>query len=334
MKDLIVIGAYCPDTERQTMLNNCIESLQNIRNDFDILISSHTIIPENITKKVDFTFYDSNNDLLTDLEYLNQPWFSPYDGSVIFTTYIGNVTSTYLSVYRVLISSLGIAKTYKYSKVHYIEYDSVINDHSDLYDNSKLLDQYDSVLIKKEPRQYEDNLYWGQGFFISIKLDRLNKLFLEFDREKLLDILSNSTAKTNEKITEEILSKDGNTIYFKDYDKVVSKNNHYKLSNITEKESLSNWVIPFYNPKDDKMYVLSWNDRYDEPITSIFIINDERLISMKNIQKFNWEIKEVGSISELKSITIIVNDKLKNKIEFDSNFNEKFKRTNYILHKN
>lgn len=334
MKDLIVIGAYCPDTERQTMLNNCIESLQNIRNDFDILISSHTIIPENITKKVDFTFYDSNNDLLTDLEYLNQPWFSPYDGGVIFTTYIGNVTSTYLSVYRVLISSLGIAKTYKYNKVHYIEYDSVINDHSDLYDNSKLLDQYDSVLIKKEPRQYEDNLYWGQGFFISIKLDRLNKLFLEFDREKLLDILLNSTAKTNEKITEEILSKDGNTIYFKDYENVISKNNHYKLSNITEKESLSNWVIPFYNPKDDKIYVLSWNDRYDEPITSNFIINDERLISMKNIQKFNWEIKKVGNIGELKSMTIIVNDKLKNKIEFNSNFNEKFKRTNYILHKN
>lgn len=333
MKDLIIIGAYCPDTERQVMLEKCVDSLQNVRNDFDILISSHTIIPENISKKVNFTFYDSNNDLLTDLKYLNQPWFSPYEGSVIFTTYIGNATSTYLSVYRVLVSGLGIAKTYNYNKVHYLEYDSVINDYSDLYENSILLDNYDSVLVKKEARQYEDNLYWGQGFFMSIKVKTLNKLFLEFDREKLLDILLKSNAKTNEKITEEILSKKGNTIYFKDYDLVVNKDNQYKLSNLTEKESLSNWVIPFYNPIDDKVYVASWNDRYDDPMNVIFIIDDERLITMKNIQKFNWEIKEVGKIGDLQSITIIVNGKQKNRIEFDWFFNESFKQTNYILHK-
>jgi hypothetical protein len=38
MKSLIVIGAYCPDTERKQLLENCINSLQPIRKDFDILI--------------------------------------------------------------------------------------------------------------------------------------------------------------------------------------------------------------------------------------------------------------------------------------------------------
>jgi len=29
MKDLIIIGAYCPDDERERLLNDCISSLIN-----------------------------------------------------------------------------------------------------------------------------------------------------------------------------------------------------------------------------------------------------------------------------------------------------------------
>lgn len=330
MKDLIIIGAYCPDNERQEILYNCVNSLQKLRKDFDILITSHTIIPEHIIKKTDYIFYDSNNDILTDLEYLNQPWFSPHGGAVIFSTYIGNGTSTYLSVYRILISSLGIAKTYQYKKVHYIEYDSIINDYTDIYENSKLLDEYDSVLIKKTPKQYEDNLYWGQGFFISIKLETLDKLFLEFNREDLLKILKDSDAKTNEKITQEILSKNGNKIYFKDYDKVVEKNNFYKLSNQTEKESMSNWVVPYYNPNDDKIYAVVWNDRYETPMSGIFLINDQDVISINDVKKFEWKISEIGKINNIKTIVVIFNGVLKNRIELNESTIEKFKKTNYI----
>jgi hypothetical protein len=38
MKDLILIGAYCPDDERETLLSNLVNQLQEIRNNFDILI--------------------------------------------------------------------------------------------------------------------------------------------------------------------------------------------------------------------------------------------------------------------------------------------------------
>jgi hypothetical protein len=61
MKDLIVIGAYCPDKEREDMLNKCVDSLLPLKDDFDFLITSHTIIPEYIAKKVDFTFFDKKS---------------------------------------------------------------------------------------------------------------------------------------------------------------------------------------------------------------------------------------------------------------------------------
>ena len=198
MKDLILIGAYCPDYEREKLLNDCVDSLQRCRNDYDILISSHTEIPKYISQKVDYTFYDKNNDLITDLKYLNQPWFSPMDGMTILSTYIGK-HSTYLAVYRLLIFGLGFAKMFKYKKVHYIEYDTVMNDLSELYDNSKLLDEYDNVVIQKEQRDYELNLAWPMGNFMSFKVDKIDEIFTTYDKEKLLDILFKSDGKPMKK---------------------------------------------------------------------------------------------------------------------------------------
>ena len=59
MKDLILIGSYCPDYQRENYLNKLVDQLQYIKNDVDILICSHTPIPEYITEKVDFVFYKS-----------------------------------------------------------------------------------------------------------------------------------------------------------------------------------------------------------------------------------------------------------------------------------
>jgi len=97
MKDLILIGAHCPDDEREKLLNKCIDSLLSCKDEYDILICSHTEIPSYITKKVDYVFYDKNNDLIYDLNYLNQPWFSPFLGNKIYSTFITGY-STYLAV--------------------------------------------------------------------------------------------------------------------------------------------------------------------------------------------------------------------------------------------
>jgi len=331
MKELILIGAYCPDEEREKLLNQCVDSFQKCKNQYDILICSHTEIPSYITKKVDYTFYDKHNDLITDLKYLNQPWFSPFNGMTILSTYIGQ-NSTYLAVYRLVTAGLGFAKMFKYQKVHYVEYDTVMNDLSELYDNSKLLDEYDNVVIQKEQKNYEENIAWPIGNFMSFKVDSINELLTSYDKKKLLDILFNSDAKTNEKITNDIMRMNGNTMYIKNYEQVKLKDIKFALSNNTSKETMNYWTVPFYNTKEDKVSVIVWNNKDEEPINVNFIINDERMITFKDVNKFEWKIGEIGDIDDIDSIITLVNGNKKNEIKFDKNLREIFKKTNYTIY--
>ena len=64
MKDLILVGAHCPDNERKKILFDCVNSLQNLRNKFDILVCSHTYIPEYIVDRIDYFFLDNENNLI------------------------------------------------------------------------------------------------------------------------------------------------------------------------------------------------------------------------------------------------------------------------------
>lgn len=328
MKELILVGAHCPDDERQKLLDGCINSIQKCRNEYDILICSHTEIPSYISKKVDYVFYDKNNDLITDLKYLNQPWFSPVEGMTILSTYIGQ-NSTYLAVYRLVTAGLGFAKIFNYKKVHYIEYDTIMNDLSELYDNSELLDRYDSVVIQKEQRNYEENLAWPIGNFISFKVESINELLTSYNKEKLLEILANSPSKTNEKITNDIMKMNGNKIYIKDYDKVNFKDIEFALSNNTSKEKMSYWAVPFYNVKEDKVCAIVWNNKDEEPINVNFIINNEKMITFNEVKKFEWRIEDIGKIDDIKSILILVNDNLKTNIKLNEENRELFKKTNY-----
>lgn len=331
MKELILIGAHCPDDEREKLLDECVNVLQRCRNQYDILICGHTEIPSYISKKVDYVFYDKNNDLITDLKYLNQPWFSPVDGMTIMSTYISKY-STYLAVYRLLIFGLGFAKMFKYKKVHYVEYDTIMNDLSELYDNSNLLDKYDNVVIQKEQRNYEVNIAWPMGNFMSFKVDKIDEIFTTYDKEKLLDILIESNAKTNEKITNDIMKLNGNSIYIKDYDFIKNKDILFSLSDKTSKEEGSYWTVPFYHTKEDKVYVIVWNSKDEEPINTTFIINNDRMITLNNVNKFGWKMADIGNIDDINSILILVNNKIKTNITLNEENKEWFKKTNYSQH--
>jgi hypothetical protein len=331
MKDLIIIGAYCPDDERKDLLNKCINSLQPCRDKYDILISSHTEIPTHILKNVDYVFYDKNNDLITDIKYINQPWFSPMEDMVILSTYIGEY-STYLAVYRLLIFGLGFAKMFKYEKAHYIEYDTIMNDLSELYDNSNLLVKYDNVVIQKEQRNFEDNIEWPMGNFMSFKVESINDLFTKYDKEKLLDILLNSRAKTNEKITNDIIKMNNNTIYIKDYDEVIKKDIKFALSNNTKKEEMSYWAVPFYNTKDNRVSAIVWNNKDEKPINVIFIINGVKIITFNNINKFEWRLSDIDEIDKIETILVLVNNKVKLNLTLNEKNRELFKNTNYSRH--
>lgn len=330
MKDLIVIGAYCPDEERQKLLYNCLESLSPLKKDFDFMISTHTLIPEYIANKVDYIFFDKKNELIKDWELINKPWFSPFNGCTIISALITGY-STYLAAFRIFIGAFGFAKNFKYDKVHWVEYDSYFTNYDDFYDNSKILNDHIAVQYKKEYRNYEKNLDWGYGCFQSVNIKKLDEIFIIYDEEKLLEILKNCPNKTNEKTVQEIYEINNGKVFFKNYDNLLIYNK-FNLSDDTSKENLSCWAVPYYDTKKDQVCLVVWNSKQDTPMNVVFIINDDTIIPFENIKKFEWSIKDVGDINKINSITTLIGDKIKNKLIFDDELREKFKKTNYTIY--
>ena len=328
MKSLIIIGAYCPDVERKQLLENCINSLQPIRKDFDILISSHVHVPEYIVDKVDYYFYDKDNELITDWDLMNTPWFSPNDNLTIVSSLTSNY-STYLAVFKTLINGMGCAKNLGYKIAHWVEYDSIFKDYSDFYDNDVLLKDYVSVQYVKPNRLFESNLPWGQGPFQSINLDKVNNLLTTYDKEELLKILKESSHKTNEYIIRNIYTLDGEKIYNKNFDEIQEKGNIFNLSSLIQTNNLDDWTVPFYDTKTDKINFIAWNSKKDEPINVSFLINQNKLITINNINKFEWKMADGDNINNINEILTIVNNKLKQHIDISTpELKEKFKRNN------
>ena len=99
MKDLICITAHCPTEEKRKILYNLVSSLQTIREDFDLIVISHTPVTFDVQENVDWVIFDKDNEILKDWKYQNHPWFSPEKGKLIQSIFfgIGNTYLTYIN---------------------------------------------------------------------------------------------------------------------------------------------------------------------------------------------------------------------------------------------
>ena len=333
MKDLIVIGSHCPDFERQEILNKCIDYLQPVRNDFDILISSHVLIPDFISNKVDYIFYDKNNELLYDSKYQNKPWFTPSGSDLYIQSIYVNEYNTYLAVYRLLISGFGFAKVMGYSKAHYIEYDVHLKNTNELYDNSQLLDSYGIVLYKGELNKTLYQSEFSHGFFQSVDIENLDDTFLYYNKENLLSLLENSPNKINEKVTQDIHEKNKKGLLYKDVNIFMEQGCDLFLSEKTLKEKRLTWAVPFYNKKNESIDFIVVNTFSEKPI-SVKVIVNSKIYNVDNLQENGWYLWSFGSILLDYEIIIYCDDKIKNVININDENREEFKKFNYATTNN
>ena len=184
MKDLILITAYCPDDNRENILRNLVTSLEKHKNIFDVMITSHTPIPLDIQKKVDVSLFDKKNEILTDWDLLNQPWFNPNDERRIQSSFLSK-KNTHLAIWRLMILGFSTAKNMGYRKVHHIEYDCEINEISEFIDNSELLNKNNSVVYMDVKYTVDEVMF---GSFQSYFIPKIHKLLIELDEEKIKDL--------------------------------------------------------------------------------------------------------------------------------------------------
>ena len=329
MKDLICITAHCPTEEKRRILYNLVSSLQPIRKDFDLMVISHTPVTFDVQENVDWVIFDKDNELLTDWKYQNQPWFSPHDGKHIQSIFFG-IGNTYLTLHKQLITGYGHAKTFGYEKVHFIEYDAYFQDHTEFYDNSKILNTYDAVLYTKKDALFEINLQFGIGNFHSVRISTLSERAFKYDREEILKELEESSEKTTEKRTQILYGENGNKIYFKDHNVITQNGNILRIIDFHKGEFEMQWAVPFYDDRKKTIEFVVWNDASEKPCNVIVIVNDDNIIKFENLKKFEWSIQTLGEPKDIRNIKVIINDKLKNNIILNENNIEMFKKTNFV----
>ena len=104
------------------------------------------------------------------------------------------------------------------------------------------------------------------------------------------------------------------------------------MSDETTKEDLNYWTVPFYDTKRDLVSVIVWNSKNDNTIDVVFLINNEKVINIEKVSKFQWVIRDVSPLNEFNSLITIVNGKIKNEIIFNDELKQVFKKTSYSEH--
>lgn len=319
-KDLILITAYVPDDRRQQMLRNLVYGIN--RNDFDIMISSHSFIPQDIFEKSDYVIYEQKNDI--DFQVNNKFYFFFHDTNFSIISTEPKRYNHYVPVIRHISSGLIYAKSLGYENVHYFEYDSLIENDEELKENSKLLKKYSAVYYDPPHLSFPNSP-------ISFNLNKISQRWFSLDRSNYEEFLRKPTSTKLVEEYEWILLNEGESLFKKQTLDLKSKNIHIALNHDLEDNK---WIVPVYDPSNKSLFIFSWVES-DEDVNSevIIILNGERAIKINRSFKSLWSIHNLGGVNEVKEIKIIVNNQIRREYNFNKESIDDFIKHNYIKRK-
>jgi hypothetical protein len=204
---------------------------------------------------------------------------------------------------------------------------------NELYENSKLLDNYGVVLYKG---QLNKTLYMSEfshGFFQSVDIENLDDTFLYYNQEKLLSLLENSGNKINEKVTQDIHEKNKKGLLYKDVNIFMEQGCYLFLSETTLKEKRLTWAVPFYHIKNESIDFIVVNTFSKKPI-SVKVIVNSKIYNVDNLKENGWFVWSLGSSLLDYEIIIYYDDKIKNVININNDNREEFKKFSYATTSN
>jgi hypothetical protein len=325
-EDIILISAYCPSIQKMDKLRKLVNQLQTFREKYDILIVSHTEIAIDIQNKVDLFLYDKKNELLTDWDLINQPWFSPGDGQDR-RIQSGLLTgrNTHLTIWRMLILGFSLVKNIGYKKVHHIEYDCEIRDDFEIEENSKLLDDYDFIYYKDIKKENVDDILFGS--FQSLKIESLPRDLLILNEDNIKDMIRKSFSKSPEGMFENILINNGKV---KVKNRVLLEKNGNKFATSENDETFNPWGVPYIDLKDNKINFIAWNTSKKDGVNYTIIVNDNNILKSDKLLKDHWTILGLDYIENIHKIIIVEDDTIRDTIKFNSNEDkELFKKISF-----
>lgn len=319
MKDLILISAYCPDEKRQIILDNLINSLP--KDQFDVLITSHTPIPSYIQNKVNYVFYDEKNPLYHNMESAPYYWnqIKSQNGYVRHTK-LHNPLHI-LAILRLKRFGYQIAKMLGYQKLHCLEYDSLVLNSSIFNINNTLLDSYSAVIYENE--ELGDNSMHGS--FKSINLNQISNELLEYNESKIKNYFKTTLGRMlPEQYGFDLFSKLNVFI-----EPSQSFKSFIKTSFNSSNENLFQ-IIPY--TRDENLMLYYYNDSSNNPINFTLQLDDH--IEEVTIKPLVWVYKPLGVFKDFSYIKVTIQDKLYFELDFNKDNNREIfsKRHLYTKH--
>lgn len=307
MNSIILITAYCPDDYREGILRDLVNSLQD--SPYDLMVVSHTPIPLDIQKKVDFAIYDKKNEILTDWDMLNQPWFNPGDERRIQSSFLSK-KNTHLAIWRMMILGFSTAKSLGYKKLHHIEYDCEINNLLDFESNDQLLETYNSVIyVDKKPTV--DHILFGS--FQSYLLPYLPSKLVTLDEEWIKQLIRDASSKSPELMLQQLLEEQGK-VYYKDRDLLESSGNKFGLIDGQVGNQFIPWGVPFYDRLTNQIGFVVWNTKNEDGVKHQIIINGDKMHDVPFTPYNHWRMEFLGDFDSIESLLIIENNKIRDNI--------------------
>jgi len=324
MKDLIMISSYCNTKEKEEVLRNLVSQISKQKDTFDIMIVSHTVVPDDISDKCDLVFYDKKNELLYDWDLRCKPWFNPGNTRQIMSIFTG-FFNTHLAIWRMLILGNSLAKNIGYNKVHHVEYDTSINDFTELIENSKLLNEYDCVTYTKTKDTVDSILF---GSYQAYRLDTLHEDLLKLNEDELKNKIRNSEDKSPEKMLQDLLH-DNKKIFVKHKSLLDNNGNNFGMTHNNLSTNHTAWCLPYHDRLTNKLGFVIWNmEEGNGPINVKLIYNDDIVFNFGDVLPQHWVMRDIDDFNSAKKLVVTLNDKIRDVFNFERD-GESFRQVSF-----
>ena len=324
MKDLIMISSYCDTKEKEEVLRNLVSQVKGQNDKFDLMVVSHTVVPDDISYKCDLVLYDKKNELLYDWDMRCKPWFNPGDTRQIMSIFTGNYNS-HLAIWRMIILGNGLAKNLGYKKVHHIEYDTQINDFSELIENSELLNTNNCVYYVKSENTVDDILF---GSYQAYRLDALPNDLVVLDEDNIKEQIKFNEDKSPEMMLQKLLTSSGKTIV-KPKSSLDKNGNNFGLTHSHLSTRNTAWCLPYYDKLTHKLGFIIWNSEEGNGIINVKVVyNENQIIDFGDILPQHWCMRDIDDFINAEKMVVILNNKIRNTFDFKTD-GEKFKKVSY-----
>jgi hypothetical protein len=313
MKDLILIASYTPDSERVKYLRDLLNTIHRDR--FDIMISSHSSIPEDLIQDSDYFIFQKRNTLLTDFDHKFAYWFENESFCISSTEF--KTFNHLIAAGSLMLNGLASAKEFGYEKVHFIEYDSLILDDSEFFINSKLLENHSVIWYEHADLKTAFPL-------MSVNLKKLNLNWFDLSEKFFYSFLEDSLDKTLEYFNMKLINLESQKIK-REFSRLSGKIETQRYT--TDEED---WITVV--AEDNKFILFNFNYTGINEV-NVFL-NDNEVKTLLNTNRGTWMTISLGNIDEINKMKIYLNDEIIRSYDFNIVDKQKYVKTNWLKNKN